>query len=306
MRYLAFGVVVTTLTACAATGGGPVRLSGDTADDSGGPGTGTDGGRDDDADGLTNAEEAEAGTDPDVADTDGDGIPDGEEVAAGLDPTSKDSDGDGVQDPDELELGSDPLDDADPGPPYTGGWPRQAKAVKDALAKDPMSRMQVGRSFPRVEGPDQHGDRFDLYDLAGHGAPVLVIVQASWDPIGGALTDALAGVGSYGAMAGARSVASSLAGGELLLAEVLVEDKSGLTVDAREVAQWASARSRPDAPVVADMDQVLSPWVVAVTAAWPTWVVLSPEMVVQAYGAGIDEDLAALADAVATATAAVP
>ncbi|HWJ66256.1 MAG TPA: Stk1 family PASTA domain-containing Ser/Thr kinase [Nocardioides sp.] len=43
---------------------------------------------DTDGDGLTDAQEATAGTDPAKADTDGDGISDGDEVAAGTDPTN--------------------------------------------------------------------------------------------------------------------------------------------------------------------------------------------------------------------------
>ena len=42
---------------------------------------------DSDMDGLTDGEEIELGTNPNIADTDGDGIKDGPEVAAGFDPT---------------------------------------------------------------------------------------------------------------------------------------------------------------------------------------------------------------------------
>lgn len=63
---------------------------------------------DTDGDGLTDAEEAEYGTDPEVADSDGDGLADGDEVAAGTDPTQADSDGDGFTDGEEAFLGTDP------------------------------------------------------------------------------------------------------------------------------------------------------------------------------------------------------
>ncbi|WP_370249818.1 hypothetical protein [Nocardioides sp.] len=59
---------------------------------------------DSDGDGLTDDEEAELGTDPDVADTDGDGISDGDEVAGpglcvgGTNPLVKDTDGDTLGD----------------------------------------------------------------------------------------------------------------------------------------------------------------------------------------------------------------
>jgi hypothetical protein len=71
-------------------------------------------GGDYDKDGLTNAEELSAGTDPARPDTDGDGLTDGAEVVDhGTDPTSADTDGDGMPDGWELGYGLDPrLDDA--------------------------------------------------------------------------------------------------------------------------------------------------------------------------------------------------
>lgn len=60
-------------------------------------------GIDRDADGLTDPEEAAAGTDPLDGDSDDDGLTDQEEVDAGTDPLSWDSDGDGLSDG--LELG---------------------------------------------------------------------------------------------------------------------------------------------------------------------------------------------------------
>jgi len=55
-----------------------------------------------DGDGLTDAEEAELGTDPKDADTDDDGVSDGEEVTVGTDPKDADSDDDGLFDGTEL------------------------------------------------------------------------------------------------------------------------------------------------------------------------------------------------------------
>jgi hypothetical protein len=66
---------------------------------------------DDDEDGLTNAAEDEAGTDPNLADTDEDGLTDGGEIAeVGTSPLSADTDSDGVLDGDEVAQGTDPLD----------------------------------------------------------------------------------------------------------------------------------------------------------------------------------------------------
>lgn len=69
---------------------------------------------DEDGDGLTNATEAQVGSDPLTADTDGDGLTDGDEVLVlGTDPTLRDTDGGGRTDDEELDLGLDPLDPAD-------------------------------------------------------------------------------------------------------------------------------------------------------------------------------------------------
>jgi hypothetical protein len=66
---------------------------------------------DDDGDGVTNAEEDKAGTDPNLADTDEDGLTDGEEIAEiGTSPLIADTDRDGVLDGDEVAQGTDPLE----------------------------------------------------------------------------------------------------------------------------------------------------------------------------------------------------
>jgi hypothetical protein len=87
---------------------------------------------DDDNDGLTNAAEDEAGTDPNLADTDEDGLTDGEESAEiGTSPLSADTDSDGVLDGDEVAQGTDPLDGL-------GGAPAgEAPAVDETPAAEP-------------------------------------------------------------------------------------------------------------------------------------------------------------------------
>ena len=73
---------------------------------------------DTDGDMLTDAQEAELGTNPELADSDGDGLTDFAEVgfepgsATGTDPLLIDTDGDGVGDGDEVTNGTDPPDPA--------------------------------------------------------------------------------------------------------------------------------------------------------------------------------------------------
>lgn len=66
---------------------------------------------DTDGDGLTDAQEADLGTDPNNADTDGDGLTDGDEVNNyGTDPLQADTDGDGLSDGEEVNsYNTDPL-----------------------------------------------------------------------------------------------------------------------------------------------------------------------------------------------------
>ncbi len=83
--------------------------------DTDGDGTGNNADPDDDNDGLFDAEEQLAGTDPFNSDTDGDGLLDGFEVANGFDPLlpgeqNADPDGDGLDNFAEQAAGTDPLD----------------------------------------------------------------------------------------------------------------------------------------------------------------------------------------------------
>jgi Bacterial TSP3 repeat/Prealbumin-like fold domain len=73
---------------------------------------------DTDGDMLTDAQEAELGTNPELADSDGDGLTDFAEIGfepgsgTGTDPLVVDTDGDGVGDGDEVTNGTDPIDPA--------------------------------------------------------------------------------------------------------------------------------------------------------------------------------------------------
>ena len=63
---------------------------------------------DNDGDGLTDAEEAEIGSDPNLPDPDNDGLTDFEEHELGTDPNDSDTDDDDLYDGDEVNLGIDP------------------------------------------------------------------------------------------------------------------------------------------------------------------------------------------------------
>ena len=131
--------------------------------------------RDSDEDGLSDKEEAELGTDPEVADTDGDGLDDFRESQLGTDGTEWDSDGDGYGDFDEDQAGSDPTDAEDV--IYAGGWPYNAD--KDGIDGVALSeRIRVNDVGGRFIGFDQFGEEVDLYDFAGGGVPIILDTSA--------------------------------------------------------------------------------------------------------------------------------
>ena len=120
----------------------------------GGEGTdGTDtaatGDLDRDGDGLTDAEEADLGTDPDAVDTDADGYSDGDEANAGTDPT----------------------DDADH--PYTGGWP--IDSCRDDIQGTGTFEGDIAEAWTRI---DQYGEDIAVHDFCDH--TVLLVGVAFW------------------------------------------------------------------------------------------------------------------------------
>jgi hypothetical protein len=87
---------------------------------------------DSDADGLTDDQELEIGTDPNSADSDGDGLRDGIEVELGTNPLVQDTDNDGYTDGEEHSDGTSPTDDDDM--PSAGMSMMLLKAAMDAAA----------------------------------------------------------------------------------------------------------------------------------------------------------------------------
>jgi hypothetical protein len=154
------------------------------------------GSEDGDKDGLTDAQEAKLGTDPNNYDTDGDDLPDGEEVKAGTDPFKTDTDGDGISDKDELTFGSNPLSTDTDGDgfsdtqEYEWGWenrrgagahiPTPANATADDIDGDGVSNA-TEKHFgmdPTVDSSKAEGGPGDaavarqLYETEKTGDPI--------------------------------------------------------------------------------------------------------------------------------------
>lgn len=119
-------------------------------DGGGGDGdTESDGSVDSDGDGLTNAEEADLGTDPNNPDSDGDGWEDGEEVAGF----------------------TDPLSQADH--PYTGGW-----AMGSCRHDIQSTGNRVGDIAHNFALTDQYGDTLRLHDFCDRA--ILLVGSSGW------------------------------------------------------------------------------------------------------------------------------
>lgn len=105
-------------------------------------------------------------------DSDGDGVSDADEWEAGSDPDDDDSDGDEWTDGEEFDVGTDPTDPDDH--PYTGGYPIDG-ACRDAVEATGNEEGQVTDDFALV---DQFGEDVHLHDFCGKA--VLLISSAFW------------------------------------------------------------------------------------------------------------------------------
>ena len=132
---------------------------------------------DSDGDGLSNAEEAELGTDPKAADTDGDGVSDFDEVQGATDPLDADTDDDGFDDG--RELFTDATDPTDPMSylrSTSGEWPDLSGYATDGTPEG----WAVGDRFKNYTFVDQYGEQVELYQFWGN--VVLVDFSAGWCP----------------------------------------------------------------------------------------------------------------------------
>jgi hypothetical protein len=210
---------------------------------------------DGDGDHLTNAEEAELGTDPDDPDTDGDRYLDGDEVLEGTDPTDAES------------------------VIYTGGWPYQRD--KDQIA-DPGfdGQPEVGAILPRLVGVDQHGDMVDIYDYALHGKPVVLDLSAGWCAACQEVSLWLEGEGPLGD-GRYDSIPDRVKNGEIYWVTILFETAASVPPNADDVAAWYTQYPNDDVAIVADDDRALSDWLWP--GAYPAIFVLNEDMTLQVY-----------------------
>ena len=116
---------------------------------------------------------------PESSDLDGDGLSDAEEAERGTDPLVSDTDGDGYLDYDEVIEGSDPLDATSW--IYLGHWPYyRDKDSIEAPEFGPSTIAGPEAQVPRFVAVDQHGQEVDLYDFAYQGREIVIDMSTLW------------------------------------------------------------------------------------------------------------------------------
>jgi hypothetical protein len=238
---------------------------------------------DSDKDGLTDAQEAQLGSDPNSADSDGDGIGDADEVKLGTDLTNPDSDGDGYTDFQESLAGTDPLDSASV--IYKGGWPFNTD--KDSMTSgDPKTRkIKAGSSVvPRFQLEDQFGDTVDIFDFAHQGKGMILDLSGAWCYwcnqaamlVGGDMSSALAGYGF-------DDLHDHVANGDFYWITVLDagSGSSSSPPTERTIASWYNTYPEPEVPILMDANWDVRGWINP--SGYPTMLYVDENMVVQAY-----------------------
>lgn len=217
------------------------------------------GASDTDGDGLTDAEEREQGTDPEVSDSDGDGLSDGDEVQRGTDPLAADTDGDGFEDGVEVERGSDPVDASSIA--FAGGWPVAAD-VSTRVDPGFAGGAHTGDAFPRFAGDDQFGEMVDVFHLIGDGTPVLMVLHAVWagPSLDVARYFAAETPATEGALAPFAAVHAAVRAGDVRLVHVILEGEQPGTPALPEAAAEMSSELGLDGTPVLVGPRELADW----------------------------------------------
>lgn len=238
---------------------------------------------DSDGDGLTDAQEADLGSDPNSADSDGDGLEDATEKKMGTDLNAADSDGDSYTDFQEDMAGTDPTDSESV--IYAGLWPYNVD--KDQIVEgDPQERrITVGKStVPHFILQDQFGEQVDVYDFANQGKPMILDLSGAWcywcneaaKLVGGDESSALWGYGF-------DDLHEAVSNGDIYWLTVLDAASSNYNAPPTErtISSWYSTYPEPEIPILMDADWEVRGWINP--AGWPTMMLVDDQMVVQAY-----------------------
>ncbi len=196
---------------------------------------------------------------PELSDSDNDGLSYADEFLHQTNPNLPDTDGDGYRDGDEVNEGSDPLDPTSL--IYTGGWPYNP--YKDALVGPAWvdGAGVSGARLPRDVWLDEYGEGVDLYDLAGHGKPVVIVGSSLWSAPDLDYAGWIAGApGIYATLFGPE-VPDLVAAGDILWVVAVAEAAVGVPAAPADLAAYRSATGLPpQVPILAMPSRELQRW----------------------------------------------
>ncbi len=195
-----------------------------------------------------------------------------------------DTDGDGYWDSWELDEGTDPLDEDSV--IYEGGWPYNPD--KDSYDAPSLSdaTFAVGEPLARVTMVDQFGDEVDLYDLAGHGKPILIDISAEWCGPCNYLSMWLSGDDQAGFDSYWPNVDDKVNAGEIIWVTVIGESSNGAATP-DTVANWDEDYPNELIPVLADESHGFADKYLA--NAWPTVIMMDENLEIIAMPDGTQE-----------------
>lgn len=289
LHLLLISTLALSLTACKEGGG-------DDKDD-----TGEDTPADTDGDGMSDEDEAAAGTDPTLADTDGDGLNDPDDIAFGTDPLNPDTDGDGLNDAeemaagtsgvladtdgdtyndfDEITEGKDPLDAESR--IYIGYWPYN-RNKEDIVDPGWTGTASTGDTLPRFQWVDQHGDIVDNYDFAMQGKPIIVDLSAMWCGYCHDLAQWLDGEDpDYLNMTRYDSLRDDLVAGRFYWLTLIDQNANGGAASSQVVLAWYRQHPNEKVPVLADEHMQAQRWMDIY--GYPTLMLLDENMTITFY-----------------------
>lgn len=237
-----------------------------------------DGYRDTDGDGVSDDDEASAGTDPESSDSDADGLTDLEELSGGTDPLLGDTDGDGYADADELAVGTDPTD-AESGI-YTGGWPYNSN--KDTMTEGDASEVAaVDGIVPRFVFMDQFGQMVDIYDFAQQGKPMIIDLSGVWCYWCNEAAKLIEGDASELNGYGLEPIHDAIVNGDIYWITILDSTRSGEAANDDTAENWYNLYTFEPVLVLSDVNQESTAWISP--RGYPTMMFVDENMVITDY-----------------------
>ena len=238
-------------------------------------------------DGDTDAE-TETG-EPVDPDSDEDGLTDAEEAELGTDPNNKDTDGDNYWDSWEVIEGTDPLDSSSR--IYQGYWPYNPD--KDLLEAGTVAGASTAKDslFPRKQFVDHHGDLVDNYDFANYVnnndelAWMIVDLSAMWCGPCHNMADWIAGVDNAqtaGLQQSYPTVRDKVHDLRIWWMTFIVEASDGSNPTLGDAQSWYTSHQDPYIPIfVDDNKEILN---VYNGGQFPFFFLLTPDQKIEYWG----------------------